>query len=66
MEKNMRENFRMIINMVMEHIIGEMEGNIRAIGKIINNMELESIQMPKEWRKKENGTMGRESDGWNK
>ena len=53
----------MTTNKVMELISGEMEDNMLDIGKIINSMELENIQMPKDKNDKENGIMVKDWDG---
>ena len=45
MVENMKVNLLMIINKVMEYIIGEMIENMMVIGRIINNMVLVNIQM---------------------
>lgn len=39
MVRNMWENIRMILNMVMEFIIGRMVEFMMVCGKMVNNME---------------------------
>ena len=47
----------------MENLFGLMEGHTRVTGLMVNNMEKESMLLPKELRSMENGKKEKESDG---
>ena len=53
----------MIKNMVMENSIGQTEDAIEVIGLTESNMDVEFIEEVMEWKEKENGTMGKKSNG---
>lgn len=60
MEENMKVNFRMIINMVMECIYGVMVENMKETGLIINNMERVIILTHRGLYKEDCGNMGKD------
>jgi hypothetical protein len=49
--------------MDLEFSNGQMDVNMKDIGKMVNNMEKEYILDPTELREKENGKKEKESDG---
>ena len=64
MEENMKENIKMIKKMDLVHLNGQMEKDIKAIGKMENKMEKENfISLLKINGKKEFGKKEKEKNG---
>lgn len=63
MEESMMENIMMTRNKVMVFLPGQMVVNMKATGKMVNNMVKDYITQPKARLKKVNGKRERESSG---
>ncbi len=66
MVKYMMEITKMIKNMAMVLLVGQMEGNMLANGKKENSMDEVSITYQMEVRKQDNGLKAKELNGFNK
>ncbi len=63
MEEDMKDNTSTIKKKDMVTFIGLMEGNMRGVGKMENNMELVSIHPQVEKLNRVNGRMERDFNG---
>jgi hypothetical protein len=63
MEEDMKDNTSTIKKKDMVTFIGLMEGNMRGVGKMENNMELVSIHLQVEKLNRVNGRMERDFNG---
>jgi hypothetical protein len=63
MEEDILEIIQKIKSMDLEFFNGQMDVNMKDIGKMVNNMEKEYILDLTELREKENGKKEKESDG---
>ncbi|CAD8113833.1 unnamed protein product [Paramecium sonneborni] len=61
MENIMMDNIKMIENLALEYFIGLMVDNFKVIGKMVNNMGKESLQMKMVLKNLESGKMENQS-----
>jgi hypothetical protein len=64
MVENTMENISMIKSKVMVFSHGQMEGNMKVIGIMENNMDREFITLQKGRQRRVNGKMEKELDGF--